>query len=282
MAQNGDLSCLTNPLVDSQNLVAYLQKYRSRDEADIALFKASLLTQVAGVLLRLPQEIIAVSVVLLQRHFTTSSEYQLDDGNYNAESAIVVASTACAYLAAKQSLYPLAPRSVINVYGLLTSSNNSLLGFVNKSASAVLLSDLAPSIKENHVSEGTYQIRRDKLFAKEKQILASLSFDSRVCLPYNLALTYLQALSSSSQTLTARVLAHLNSALLSPQLLYLTHQPNGLAVAAIYLAAREMEIPLVDEEVAWWEVFDVGREELGFLVLSMSSLQAFVDNHFKE
>jgi hypothetical protein len=65
----------------------------------------------------------------------------------------------------------------------------------------------------------------------------------------------------------------LNAALFSPQLLYLTHQPNSLAVAAIYLAARETGAKLVDCE--WWEVFDVEREELGFLVVAMRSMESF-------
>lgn len=67
---------------------------------------------------------------------------------------------------------------------------------------------------------------------------------------------------------------HLNGALLSPQLLYLTHQPNALAVAAIYLAARENDVKLPEGE--WWEVFDVEREELGFLVVGMRSLEGWV------
>lgn len=282
MALNNDLSPLINPLISSRNLLAYFRKHESRDLADVALFKVSLLTQVAGVLLRLPQEIIAVSIILLQRYITTAADNNLDDISFSAESQNVVASAACIFLAAKQSLYPLAPRSVINVYGLLASSTNSLLDFVNKSGSPIRLSETAPPVKDHYVSEGTYQVRRDQLFMKEKQILVALAFDTKVCLAYNLALTYLQALSSSSQTLAARVLARLNSALLSPQFLHLTHQPHALAVAAIYLAARELEFPLVDEEIAWWEVFDVGREELGFLVLSLSSLEAFVDRSFSD
>lgn len=67
---------------------------------------------------------------------------------------------------------------------------------------------------------------------------------------------------------------HLNASLLSPQLLYVTHQPNALAVAAIYLAAREEGAKLVDSE--WWEVFDVDREELGFLVVGMQSTEGFM------
>lgn len=95
-----------------------------------------------------------------------------------------------------------------------------------------------------------------------------------VSLPHRLALTYLQALGTSSASLTTRVIEHLNGALLSPQFLYVIHQPKDLAVAAIYLAAREVGIKLVDGN--WWEVFDVDREDLGFLVVALESLGNFV------
>jgi hypothetical protein len=57
-------------------------------------------------------------------------------------------------------------------------------------------------------------------------------------------------------------------------MLYLTHQPSSLATAAIYLAARDLGHKLVDVE--WWEVFDCEREELGFLVVGMGSLEGIV------
>ena len=94
-----------------------------------------------------------------------------------------------------------------------------------------------------------------------------------VALPHAIALTYLQALDATSPSIAQRVFEHLNAALLSPQLLYVTHQPNALAVAAIYLAAREVGVKLVDGE--WWEVFDVDREELGFVVVALRSIEGF-------
>jgi hypothetical protein len=53
-------------------------------------------------------------------------------------------------------------------------------------------------------------------------------------------------------------------------MLYLTHQPNALAVAAVYNAARDVgaKRPVCE----WGEVFDVEWEELGFLVVGMRSL----------
>ena len=133
-------------------------------------------------------------------------------------------------------------------------------------------------IEGAYLSEGTYLARRQVLLQDEALILRTLSFNTTVHLPYHLSLTYLQTLgalpsppNTKSQSLARRTLEHLNAALLSPQLLYLTHQPNGLAVAAIYLAAREVGVKLVECE--WWEIFDVDRENLGFLVMSLRSCE---------
>lgn len=72
------------------------------------------------------------------------------------------------------------------------------------------------------------------------------------------------------------MIEHLNTALLSPQWLYLTNQPNVLAVGAVYLAARETGVKLV-QGVNWWEVFDVGREELGFVVVALAGLTGWAE-----
>ena len=170
---------------------------------------------------------------------------------------------------AKLSFNPVSPRSVCNVYAYLLSQS-SPLWFVNP---------IKPSGTADphsyYVSEGTYDRERQRIFACESEILGSVGFDTRGTLPHTLALTYLQALGVSGHKLAGRVLEHLNGALLSPQLLYLTHQPNALAVAAIYLAAHETGTKLVDGN--WWEVFDVEREDLGFLVMAYGSLQGFAE-----
>jgi cyclin L len=56
-------------------------------------------------------------------------------------------------------------------------------------------------------------------------------------------------------------------------MLYLTSQPNALAVAAIYNAAKDVGAKM--PECEWWEVFDVDREELGFLVVGMRSVEGW-------
>lgn len=264
---------LCNSLITSKQLLALRNEFPDEAYVDSTIYKISLLTQTAGVLLRLPQEVIATSIVVLQRYLVLV--HDLLGSNYGqstrfaVDSVLIQASSASAFLAAKQSFYSLSPRSIINVYALLTSTSSSPLHFINPAVSTS-----QPDAKTYYVSEGQYQSRREALFVTEKSILVTSSFNTTFASPYTLALTYLSALSSSQ--LSERVLAHLNAALLSPQLLYLTHQPNALAVSAIYLAAREVGVSLVDEDVQWWEVFDVGREELGFLVLSLGSTVNFV------
>jgi hypothetical protein len=179
-------------------------------------------------------------------------------------------SLASLYLVCKLSAYPKSPRSVINVYGYLDSF-------------AAPISDLKNAMETNdadayYVSEGTYYSRRNQLTKMETIILKVLGFQTHVALPYNVCINYLQALEvfadhDAASHLAKRAFAHLNSALLSPQLLYLTHQPPALATAAIYLAAKETGVKLPDVE--WWEVFDTDREELGFLVVAMISMEGY-------
>ena len=177
-------------------------------------------------------------------------------------------------MTAKISFLPQSPRSVLNVYAYLLSPSSPLF-----------LSTLSPSSKPDpetyYLSEGAYASARITLLQNESLLLRTLSFVTHVSLPHTLALTYLQTLSTLpkaptpiSCALVKRTIAHLNTSLLSPQLLYLTHQPPSLAVAAVYLAAREVAVKLGGEE--WWTVFDVEREELGFLVVAMGSINGWV------
>lgn len=175
------------------------------------------------------------------------------------------------YLTTKLSAYPKSPRSVVNVYAYLSSLNTTFFtpaDLENKEVEAY------------YVSEGTYERRRTTLFSTEQRILKTLGFNVHVNLPYTLCITYLQALDvfthPRAPDLAKRAMAYLNSALLSPQMLYLTHQPPQLATAAIYLAAREAQIKL--PEVEWWEVFDTDREELGFLCVGMLSVDGFAQS----
>lgn len=162
------------------------------------------------------------------------------------------------------------PRQVLTSFEYLASINAGQL--------------TARSIQSNiqsswNLSEGKYETGKAKLYEIEAQILRVVGFQTHVALPHTLCINYLQTLdvfqSASGTKVAKAAFAHLNSALLSPQLLYLAHQPSALATAAIYLAAREVNAKL--PEVEWWEVFDVDREELGFLVVALRSIEGYAD-----
>ncbi|KAJ5619258.1 hypothetical protein N7510_003242 [Penicillium lagena] len=218
------------------------------------------LTQTAGVLLRLSQDVIAQAIVTFTRFWLGA-----DGGSLRIYSVKDV-SAAALYLTAKLSFQPTSPRSVLNVYHILLSRDASPLWFVNPRGTP------AQPPHQKHTSSP--KSARLVLLRIESVILRTLGFDTHVALPHTIALTYLQTLGAARPAVSRRVIQHLNASLLSPQLLYVTHQPNALAVAAIYLASREEGVKLVDGE--WWEVFDVDREELGFLVVAMKSTEGFM------
>ncbi|PSN67261.1 hypothetical protein BS50DRAFT_493770 [Corynespora cassiicola Philippines] len=258
------ISPLANPLAT----IAQLETSGSRldgippDLENSIRFAGARLTQAAGILLRLPQEVIAQAIVVFLRFWVGP------EGGSLAESSAEHVSAGSIYLVTKLSAYPTSPRSIINVYAYL----KSLPTFVEPDQ----LHDR--DTDKHYVSEGTYQTRKTILFDTEQRILKTLGFQVQVILPYTLCITYLQTLEVLShprgKELAKKAWAHLNTALLSPQLLYLTHQPPSLATAAIYLAAKETGIKLPD--VDWWEVFDTDREELGFLVVGLLSVEKFV------
>ncbi|KAJ8607777.1 hypothetical protein MRB53_040073 [Persea americana] len=128
-------------------------------------------------------------------------------------------------------------------------------------------------------ADASYYEARDRMYNIEQRMLRLLGFQTAFVVPHAICINYLQALdgfaSASGSDLAKRAIQYVNTASFSPQLLVLTQQPSAIAVASIYLAAREIGHKLPDTE--WWEVFDVDREDLGFLVVALQSVQAFVD-----
>ncbi|KAB8338790.1 hypothetical protein FH972_021735 [Carpinus fangiana] len=220
------------------------------------------LTQAAGALLRLPQDLVAQAIVIFTRFWIGPEGGSMK--YYGAEDI----SAASVYLVAKLSAHPKSPRSVLNVYAYLASRPDYPEGGDN---------DPPPTPESYFLSDGTYYARRNELLKHEAIVLRTMGFQTHVALPYTLCINYLQALEvfndDRGKKLAKRAFAHLNTLLLSPQLIYVTHQPPQIATAAIYLAARETGVKLPEEE--WWEVFDTDREELGFLVVAMTSMGAF-------
>ncbi|KAI0848265.1 cyclin-like protein [Daldinia vernicosa] len=268
---------MTNPLATVDQLYQRTSfSALPSDLQDAIFFATQRLTQAAGILLRLPQSVTAQANVVLARYWLVESPLSHEFADTSA---------AALFLVAKLSAHPCLPRDICNVYAYLLSpasalsksgSNNNDGGGGGGGRGDVDDKDRGdPS--SYYLSESAYASFRSRILALEARILYSLSFDTHVALPHPLAITYLQALDFLDQPraeIARRAVAYLNAALLSPQLLYLTHQPHALAVAAIYSAARDAGAKM--PTCAWWEVFDVDREELGFLVVGMRSLEGWV------
>lgn len=173
------------------------------------------------------------------------------------------------YLAAKPSAHAVSPSQTLQVLHYLNQTRPDYAGAAKQ--------DVPPEDIDWHLSEGDLETARNRLYKVESTMLRVLGFQTHVALPYGLCINYLQTLDVSSSTagsaVAKRAFAHLNTALFSPQLLYLTFQPSALATAAIYLAARETGAGLPETE--WWEVFDLDREDLGFLVVALTSVEGF-------
>ncbi|KAK3390256.1 cyclin-like protein [Podospora didyma] len=256
------MSHMTNPLATPDQL--YQRRSFSAlptDLQDAIFFSTQCLTQAAGVLLQLPQAVAAQANVVLAR-------YWLVEPFMSHEFSAV--SAASLYLVAKLGPTPRSPRDVSNVYAYLLSASSSFF----RSSSTTPPPANNPS--SYYLSDGAYQRSHSRILELEARILYALGFNTHVSLPHPLAITYLQALDflgTRKERIAGRALEYLNTALLSPQMLYLTSQPNALAVAAIYNAAKDVGAKM--PECEWWEVFDVDREELGFLVVGMRSVEGW-------
>ncbi|PTB70783.1 hypothetical protein BBK36DRAFT_1165284 [Trichoderma citrinoviride] len=254
------MSLLANPLATPSQLYHRASLSSLPRELDEAVFFATqCLTQAAGRLLQLPQSVTAQANVLLARFWLTESPMAHEFSDVSA---------AALYLVAKLGPLPRSPRDVSNVYAYLSSANSALF------STGELLKDDPQSYYQ---TEADYYAFQQRMLGLEARILHSLGFETHVALPHSLAITYLQTLDFLSQprtTVSLRTIQYLNTALLSPQMLYITHQPHALATAAIYNAARDLGAKMPEHE--WWEIFDVDREELGFLVVAMRSLEGWM------
>ena len=181
---------------------------------------------------------------------------------------------AALYLASKLTETPTKPRSIINVttYLLKTPSPSPVSPKHGGGTTA------AADPEQFYVDENLYFQHRTRLLEIETQILKAVGYQTHTALPYTLVINYAQTLECLDKPLLKRSFGYLTDALLSPSLVYLTHQPNALAVAALYLAARDEGVKLPE---SWWDIFDAEREDLGFLVAVMRGVGSFVGEQVK-
>ncbi|GAA95264.1 uncharacterized protein L969DRAFT_92476 [Mixia osmundae IAM 14324] len=227
-------------------------------ELDLRAF-GSILIQQAGVLLRLPQIVMATASVLYQRFwFVTSFKH----------FGVRDIALAALFLSSKLEETPIRIRDLINVF-------DCLLKFVEYHQTRLALT-LARGAAQQHAQSRPKEFRylpmdyfakefydlKEETVIGEMQILKRLGFDVSVQHPYGALVNYLQVLELANRSdVASKAWGFCNDALLTP--LLATHPPGDVAAAAIYYACAmitpAVSLPLKPRP--WWELFDVSSEE---------------------
>eukprot|EP00249_Psilotum_nudum_P024661 c29251_g3_i1 orf=118-1482(+) len=205
------------------------------------------IVQQAGILLRLPQVVMATAQVLFHRFFCKRSFKEFDVRSVAAS---------CVWLAMKleeemmecSSRQRSRLRDVLNVF--------QRIGFRREGVRSCLPDSLE------------YTERRMELLNVERQILVELGFVCSVEHPHKFLLSYLKCLEASAELIQeAWNLA--NDSLRT--VLCVTFPSNVIACGVIYAAARRIGVPL-PENPPWWHLFDADFHQIEEVCKILSDL----------
>ncbi|KAK3568152.1 hypothetical protein QTP86_031999 [Hemibagrus guttatus] len=199
------------------------------------------LIQSAGILLRLPQVAMATGQVLFQRFFYSKS--------FIKHSFEIVA-MACLNLASKIEECPRRVRDVINVFHHLKQGAGK--------RSAPLLLD------QNYINT------KNQVIKAERRVLKELGFCVHVKHPHKMIVMYLQVLEcEKNQILVQTAWNYMNDALRTN--VFVRFEPETIACACIYLAARALQIALPTRP-QWFLLFGASESDIGEICLSTLKL----------
>ncbi|KAM3824175.1 cyclin-L2 isoform 2-T2 [Vipera latastei] len=202
------------------------------------------LVQAAGILLRLPQVAMATGQVLFQRFFYTKSFVK----HYMQH-----VSMACLHLASKIEEAPRRIRDVINVFHRLR-----LLREKKKPVPLIL--------------DQEYVNLKNQIIKAERRVLKELGFCVHVKHPHKIIVMYLQVLECErNQHLVQTSWNYMNDSLRTD--VFMRYQPETIACACIYLAARTLQIPLPNRP-HWFLLFGAIEEEIEQICLNILKLYA--------
>ncbi|XP_074832052.1 cyclin-L2 isoform X2 [Carettochelys insculpta] len=200
------------------------------------------LIQAAGILLRLPQVAMATGQVLFQRFFYTKSF---------VKHSMEHVSMACVHLASKIEEAPRRIRDVINVF-------HRLRHLREKKKPVPLLLD------QDYVN------LKNQIIKAERRVLKELGFCVHVKHPHKIIVMYLQVLECErNQHLVQTSWNYMNDSLRTD--VFVRFQPESIACACIYLAARTLEIPLPNRP-HWFLLFGATEEEIQEVCLKILQL----------
>ncbi|XP_077467134.1 cyclin-L1a isoform X1 [Stigmatopora argus] len=183
-------------------------------ETDLRILGCELI-QSAGILLRLPQVAMATGQVLFHRFFYSKSF---------VKHSFEIVAMACINLASKIEEAPRRIRDVINVFHHLKQIR------MKKTTSPLILD-------QNYINT------KNQVIKAERRILKELGFCVHVKHPHKIIFMYLQVLEcEKNQTLVQTAWNYINDSLRTN--VFVRFQPETIACACIFLAARALQIPL--------------------------------------
>ncbi|KAJ2781331.1 hypothetical protein H4R18_002959 [Coemansia javaensis] len=226
---------LRNPLLTPEQIAASPSQRRGMPaalEADLRAYGCHLIAA-AGVVLRVPQPVMACAQVLLQRFYYVAA---LQD--FGLRATVLGA----LFLACKAEESPQSIRNIINVVDIVVKRDRGL-----------------PEIVTDGYDTEYYGMKNDMVIA-EIQILRRLGFNVQVELPYGLLVNYLRSLELTDQARVPQLAwNYVNDLLRTP--VYVCFQPETIACGAIYLAAHECSAAL-PMSPPWWVLFDASGEDV--------------------
>uniref|UniRef100_H0XUF9 Cyclin L2 n=1 Tax=Otolemur garnettii TaxID=30611 RepID=H0XUF9_OTOGA len=200
------------------------------------------LIQAAGTLLRLPQVAMATGQVLFQRFFYSKSFV-----THSMEHV----SMACVHLASKIEEAPRRIRDVMNVFHRLRQLRE-------KKKPVPLLLD------QDYVN------LKNQIIKAERRVLKELGFCVHVKHPHKIIVMYLQVVECErNHHLVQTSWNYMNDSLRTD--VFVRFQPETIACACIYLAARALEIPLPSRP-HWFLLFGATEEEIQEICLKILQL----------
>ncbi|CAI5743807.1 unnamed protein product [Peronospora destructor] len=205
------------------------------------------LIQEAGILLRLPQVVMATAQTLLHRFYYRQSLHQFD--------AFRVA-LSCLFLAAKVEEKPKRMKDVIGVFYAMFRRRKWKISTVTQK-----LIDL---------NGATFSQWRKWLIMVERQVLIDLGFSVYNVTehPHKYVLYYVKVLDGSSK-LAQQAWGYINDSLRID--LCVRHKAQVIACAAIFLASRFQEVAL-PEDPPWYALFDVEKTQLYAVSMAIMEL----------
>ncbi|KAK9979197.1 hypothetical protein ABG768_012641 [Culter alburnus] len=209
-------------------------------ETDLRILGCELI-QSAGILLRLPQVAMATGQVLFQRFFYSKS--------FIKHSFEIVA-MACVNLASKIEESPRRVRDVINVFHHLRQGKGK------KSTPLVL--------DQNYINT------KNQVIKAERRVLKELGFCVHVKHPHKIIVMFLQVLEcEKNQMLVQTAWNYMNDALRTNA--FVRFEPETIACACIYLAARVLQFPLPSKP-HWYLLFGATKESIKEICISTMKL----------